>query len=168
MLRPSKRLVFRASLLLAGLAALHTASTYHPSRIDVIKDGKAYRSGQLSASQLATMQTRYGIKSIINLRGANYKEHWYQEEVTFAKAHNLAHYDYPLSSKRPLTLSQEAELVQLMAAAPKPVLVHCDQGLERTGTAAALYVAKVEQGSRSDALQQLTLFAQPPLSMRKE
>jgi hypothetical protein len=49
--------------------------------------GELYRSGQLSPAQIADYAKRHGIKSIINLRGNNTGNDWYDAEV--AQSHHL-------------------------------------------------------------------------------
>jgi protein tyrosine/serine phosphatase len=57
-----------------------------------------------------------------------------------------------------LTEAQAAELVQLMRDAPKPVLIHCQGGADRTGLASALYLAAIEKRSESAAKGQMSII----------
>jgi hypothetical protein len=45
-----------------------------------------------------------------------------------------------MSASRELTPAQMAELAQILRDAPKPVLIHCGSGSDRTGLACALYL----------------------------
>lgn len=107
---------------------------------EVIK-GELYRSGQLSESRIAKYAKEYRIASIVNLRGENAKEEWYINEMKASKLHGIKHFDYAISSKRELTDLQAFEIIRLIKSAPKPVLVHCNGGADRSGLAVALYLA---------------------------
>ena len=49
------------------------------------------------------------------------------------------------------------ELVEFLRDAPKPLLIHCRAGSDRTGLACAIYVA-ARGGSYHDAQEQLSLY----------
>src|SRR5207237_10080268 len=81
----------------------------------------------------------YQIKSVLNLRGAHAGQPWYDEEIAAAGELGLAHFDYPLSAKRFVTSQQIDDILDIMRQAPKPLLIHCKSGADRTGLVAALY-----------------------------
>jgi hypothetical protein len=56
--------------LVAVLAGYISGDLKHDN-LRVLVAGKAYRSGQMNAGQLARTVERYGVKSILNLRGEN-------------------------------------------------------------------------------------------------
>lgn len=120
---------------------------------EVIK-GTLYRSGQLSESQIAEYTERYGIASIVNLRGENRNEEWYITEVSAARKHHIMHLNFSMSSKRQLTYQQAQDVIKLIRKAPKPVLIHCRGGSERSGLATALYIAAAHP--ERDAASQLS------------
>ena len=64
--------------------------------------GTLYRSGQLTEGQWAAYIHHYGIKSVLNLRGAHRASAWYQGEVRTAAQHGVAHYDVHMSAIREL------------------------------------------------------------------
>src|SRR5438876_527431 len=61
--------------------------------------GSVYRSGQLSPESLEDRATRNGIRSVINLRGANPGEEWYEMECAVARHQGLKFYDLPVDSQ---------------------------------------------------------------------
>jgi hypothetical protein len=61
------------------------------------------------------------------------------------------------SANAPLDANQVAQLADALRDAPKPLLIHCRAGSDRTGLACALYVAS-HGGSYRDAQDQLSLF----------
>jgi protein tyrosine/serine phosphatase len=105
----------------------------------VVQDGVIYRSGQLSGAQFADHFKQSGIKSILNLRGNNSGRRWYDEEMTASAAADVKHVDYPISASRKLTDQQLKEITSRLAVLPKPILINCEAGADRSGLVSALY-----------------------------
>jgi protein tyrosine/serine phosphatase len=124
----------------------------------VVVPGQAYRSGQMNAEQFTRAIEHYGIKSILNLRGENPGTAWHQAEITTAAKLNVIHYDRSLGSGTPLTLAQMDELVTLLRQAPKPILIHCNGGADRSGLVSALYLLAIEGQTSGAADQELSLW----------
>lgn len=118
--------------------------------------GELYRSAQLNAQALDSYHHRYGIRSIINLRGENTGAAWYEAEKSFAESHAVALLNFRMSAKRRLDARQVRSLIALMEHAPKPVLIHCRQGADRTGLAVALYMAAIRHSDEGTAEAQLS------------
>lgn len=116
-----------------------------------VVEGEVYRSGELSEKRIAHDVEKYKIASIVNLRGPNPDKAWYREEMTASSKHHIAHFDFSMSSKRELTRKQAIELVRIIKAAPKPVLIHCQGGSDRSGLAASLYLAAHHPTLNADA-----------------
>lgn len=125
---------------------------FHP-----VVAGELYRAAQIDASQIAGIQQQYGIRTIINLRGESHAD-WYKKEVAESKALGVNHIDFRLSASKELTQAQVEQLVALMRNAPKPILVHCRGGADRSGLASALYVAAISKGGEAAAEAQLSPF----------
>lgn len=128
-------------------------TNFHP-----VIAGELYRSSQPSAEMIADLQKQYGIKTIINLRGYNSGHHWYDKEVAEAKQLNINHIDFRMSSGRELTQEQAAQLIEIMRDAPKPLLIHCQAGADRTGLASALYLAAIAKTNEATAENQMSIF----------
>jgi protein tyrosine/serine phosphatase len=143
-------------LILAFVAAVIGFEFYTGNQHTSI-EGELYRSGQPTGEDIERLTAKYGIKSIINLRGDNSGSDWYEEEVATAKALGLAHFDFRMKAAHELTNEQAFALIDLMQKAPKPLLIHCRAGADRTGLAAALYVAAVSKGGEEAAENQLSL-----------
>lgn len=129
----------------------------YKGNIHAIVVGQAYRSNQPNPARIASMQKLYGIKTIINLRGAEPGSKWYDEEIAAAKTLGISHTDFAMSSSKQFSPAQTRQLIALMQNAEKPVLIHCKSGSDRTGLAAALYVAAIAKGSESKAERQLSI-----------
>lgn len=130
--------------------------------------GEVYRSAQPSETSLTAYVKRYGIKSIINLRGENTGTPWYDEEVSTARKLGVAHYDFGMSAGTILPQDKAERLISLMAKAQKPLLIHCKAGSDRSGLASALYLAAIAKTGERAAEGQISLryghFSVPYLS----
>jgi len=150
-----------AAVLVGGFAAtaggfyahMVWTSNFHP-----VIAGEVYRSSQPSAETIAQFQKQYGIKTIINLRGDNSGHHWYDNEVAEAKQLDINHIDFRMSSARELTQAQAEQLVAIMRDAPKPILIHCQAGSDRTGLASALYLAAIAKTNETTAEHQMSII----------
>lgn len=125
--------------------------------IHTIIAGQAYRSNQPTASRITDLQARFGIKTIINLRGAEPGTDWYDEEIAASKSLKITHADFEMSSSRTLSFDQTHALISLMQNAEKPILIHCKAGSDRTGLASALYIAAIAKGDEPQAKAQMSI-----------
>lgn len=108
-----------------------------------LADGKIYRSGQLTATQFEHLLTKHGIRSVLNLRGPSRGE-WYRFETNATTRLGVQYSSMKLSAARELTEEEMDQLVTLLRDLPKPLLIHCNGGADRTGLACALYRLDVE------------------------
>lgn len=104
-----------------------------------IDKGKFYRSAQLSTGDLYTYVQKYGIKTVINLRGENPNESWYREEVFVLKHLGVQQVDIGMSAGQIPHRENLIKLLDAYANAQGPILVHCKAGADRTGEASAIY-----------------------------
>jgi undecaprenyl-diphosphatase len=139
-------LLTSAVLLLGGAyGIIQYGGNFH-----AVEPGTIYRSAQLDAADLTHRLQDNGIRSILNLRGADPGEAWYEDERSVALALGVRHIDCRLSATKPLTADQMHEVLQLIEKAPKPLLIHCQGGADRTGLVSALYLA-----SRGESTQRV-------------
>jgi protein tyrosine/serine phosphatase len=155
------RFALRPLLITLAVIAVYFSAIgiqqYVFGNIHSVVEGEFYRSAQLSPEQITAVAKEKGIKSIINLRGDNSGTPWYDDEVKASKENNITHLNFRMKSSRDLTDAQVVELVALMKDAPKPVLVHCAAGADRSGLAAALYRLKIKGDPLSEASNELSL-----------
>jgi protein tyrosine/serine phosphatase len=105
-----------------------------------VEPGRYYRSAQLAPTDLDRAIRRYGIRSILNLRGKKAGSAWYDGEVATSRADGVVHLDYAILAEHPVTVTQMTEILAILRDAPQPVLVHCQAGSDRTGLVTALYL----------------------------
>ena len=105
-----------------------------------VEPGLIYRSAQLPAAEFVNLAKRVGLRTVINLRGENSGREWYDDQFRAAQGLGVGFVNYRMSASKELTPAQMAELAQILRDAPKPVLIHCGSGSDRTGLACALYL----------------------------
>jgi protein tyrosine/serine phosphatase len=144
-----------AALILASGVATVLATGPHNFR--EVDPGRLYRSGQLSGDEFRQVIDQYGIKTIINLRGATPRSDWYREEVAAVREKGVRLIDIAFSSGR---IPHPRRLIVLLDAyrdAERPILVHCQSGADRAGEASAIYQIEYMGKSKEEALEMLTL-----------
>ena len=123
-----------------------------------ITEGEAYRSAQLDLDEFEYYLKKHNIRSIVNLRGGNPTKPWYREEIRFCDENNIAHYDISLSSDKGPSQGDVRRLMEIFSTAPRPVLIHCLAGADRSGLVAAMWKVVVDKEPRVTAAKQLSLF----------
>jgi protein tyrosine phosphatase (PTP) superfamily phosphohydrolase (DUF442 family) len=145
-------------VLVAGSIGGYWGILQYEGNIHTVRAGVLYRSAQLSGTEIKAAVRKYDIKSVLNLRGAHKGEAWYDDEMAASGALGLAHFDYPLSAKRFVTGQQITQILDIVRKAPKPLLVHCKSGADRSGLVAALYRYSETGASADQADQELSLL----------
>lgn len=154
--RSRKAAAFLLTVLLAivGGYAFYLKAT---GNFHAVVAGEVYRSSQPSPQAIAEFSKRYGIKTIISLRGGINSAAW-NAEVEQAKTLGIEHIDFPMSAYKELSPERAKELIQVMKDAPKPLLIHCLSGADRTGLASALYLAAISKTNEKVAEGQMSIF----------
>jgi protein tyrosine/serine phosphatase len=144
--------------VLGGSCAAYAGFLQVTGNFHSVIDGQFYRSAQPTPEELASYIQRHGIKTVINLRGPHPGTAWYDDEVTTAQGLGVKHIDFGMSASKTISPEKAQRLVELMASAPKPILIHCLSGADRSGLAAALYVRKIAGLDEARAEGQLSFF----------
>ena len=105
-----------------------------------VREGEAARSSQAHFGGLKRLMQRHGLKAIVNLRGENSDLSWWRYEKRVCEALAARHLDAMLDSRKLPTRDMLARLMDTFDEAPKPFLLKCSGGQDRTGLAAALYL----------------------------
>jgi protein tyrosine/serine phosphatase len=132
---------------------MQVQGNFHP-----ITAGEAYRSAKLDRGKLEYYVKKYNIKSIVNLLGEDQHKSWYREEIQVSAEHDVKHYDISLSATHEPTEEDARKLVEIFKNAPRPVLIHCKGGSDRSGLAAAMWKVIVDKEPKSEAQKQLSIL----------
>jgi protein tyrosine/serine phosphatase len=141
-----------ALIVAARLWYLEEQGNFHP-----VTPGEAYRSAQLDRDELENYINRFNIRSILNLRGKCADKAWYKEETETCRRLRVGHFDLDLSASQAPTPSQIKELLHLFRFAPRPVLIHCQGGADRSGLASAYWKVVVDREPLWIAERQLSI-----------
>lgn len=148
-----------AALMVAG-CGLGAVDDYAPLALTdnfrILDEGKAYRSAQIDASTLKLVVGDYGIKTIINLRGANPGDVWYEREKAAAQELGVQHIDISMSATRMPPREVLLQVYDALTTAEYPILIHCQAGADRTGAVSAMYRMVVQGQPRAVAMQELS------------
>ena len=101
-------------------------------------DKQMYRSSQPSPKQLKLFKKKYGLKTIINLRGENGLSAYSLEKEACLKL-NLELVNFRAYSRNPPKSEEIKILISLFNNIEYPALMHCKSGSDRTGVVATLY-----------------------------
>ena len=101
---------------------------------------EAARAMQPWAGGVGPFLNARGIRAIINLRGRNDDLDWWKTETALAAAQGIAHLDAMLDSRKIPTRAMLVRLIETFDTAPRPFLLKCSGGQDRTSFAAALYL----------------------------
>lgn len=122
--------------------------------------GEAARAAQAWAGGVRSFLKKRGIRAIINLRGRNDDLSWWRNETRDAKAAGAQHFDAMLDSRKLPTRPMLVALIHAFDAAPRPFMLKCSGGQDRTSFAAALYL--VHRGGWTAYEQAAAQYARYP------
>jgi protein tyrosine phosphatase (PTP) superfamily phosphohydrolase (DUF442 family) len=123
----------RAFLLLAGLG-LCACSSFR-----TVGDG-VYRSGQTGEDRLARRIEQHDIRTVVCLRGDTNDLGTTGASARAALGTGAEWWNVPFSATRTPSPETLLALWRVAEAAPRPLLIHCRAGVDRTGLASALVV----------------------------
>ncbi|MGN6515085.1 MAG: hypothetical protein ACTHLR_04505, partial [Rhizomicrobium sp.] len=115
-----------------------------------IVPGKAARSAQAYAGFLGPFLAARGIRAVVNLRGRNETHLWWRYEKRVSEKRGIAHFDTMLNSRRLPTGQMLLDLLAAFDQAPKPLLIKCSGGQDRSSFAGALYLLHTKGWSAFD------------------
>ena len=152
-----------ASFLLFGASFMYTEKTivHDLTQQDLIKDnfhtvqeGKLYRSAQIPSNRLGAYLKQYNIKTIINLRSPVERTLFCRKEEDVAHQATTQVIYVPMSAGRASTDEEIKNLLTAFKQAQEPLLIHCSQGINRTGEACALWLIEECGAPVEEALKQ--------------
>ena len=143
-----------ALVALAGYLALLQAT----GNLHTVAPGEVLRSNQPTPARLAALVRDHGLRSVLNLRGAAPGAEWYEAEAQAARDLGLVLIDFPLSASDELGRPTAEALLAALRDAPKPLLIHCRSGADRTGLASSIYQTQVMGLDEETAEWQLSIL----------
>jgi protein tyrosine phosphatase (PTP) superfamily phosphohydrolase (DUF442 family) len=102
--------------------------------------GALYRSAQLNGKNLEQDIAANHIRTVINLRGRNVGRAWYDDEIAVCRKLGVTHVDVRLSAGHLPPPEEMDLLLQAFRTAPRPILMHCRSGSDRTGLGACAFL----------------------------
>lgn len=154
--------VWAVLILATTMPVLYATHAFMHANFYQVTDEPIYRSGQPTGDELRAFITKYGIRSVINLRGTNHGSGWYEDEVRVTQELGAVHYDYAISANRELSDEEIAKILDIMRQAPKPILIHCKSGADRTSLIAALYLFSQGRSAEEASAQFSILYGHFP------
>lgn len=156
-----KRLSFAAILLVLLFGWLWYDHFIEDGNFTIVTPHTLYRSGTLSHHEWKEiLRENPPFRSVLNLRGKPHKaddREWYVREESLSEKSGISFYTFGISANTKPTLAQMNEMVELMRTAPKPLLIHCKSGSDRTGLATALYLYAIEGKPAEEAARNLSI-----------
>jgi len=114
------------------------------------------RSGQPTRETLERLYSQYGIRTVLNLRGEHPGKGWWEEERRGVASIWARWVQWPVGGReRPPPELVEAFLDLVEDPAARPVLLHCESGIHRTGIFVAVYRMQHQGWSAERALAEL-------------
>lgn len=98
------------------------------------------RASQAYLGLLESFLKSNGLKAIVNLRGPHPDVVWWRYETDICARIGVAHFDPTMDSRRLPLREMLAGLLDAFDAAPRPFVIKCAGGQDRTSFAAALYI----------------------------
>jgi protein tyrosine/serine phosphatase len=116
--------------------------------------GKIYRCNHPTPERLRTMQQRYGIRTLINLRGPT-QSGSYALSREAARNLGIDFHEMAFESRGAPHRDRILRFHGLYSTMRAPAVMHCKSGADRAGLAAGLVIL-FEGGTAADALKQLS------------
>jgi glycosyltransferase involved in cell wall biosynthesis len=101
--------------------------------------GGLFRSNQPSPTDIASMVKRYGVRTVVNLRGENAQQGWFRLEACACSKAGVKRQDALVYSRGLLEKPEIENLRCLIQTMELPALVHCKSGADRAGFFSVLY-----------------------------
>jgi hypothetical protein len=111
-----------------------------PYNFHWIESGQAARSAQAYAGLLSPFLRAHGIRAVVNLRGSNPAHLWWKYETRVCRKLGVVHRDAKLNSRQLPSRPMLVALLDAFDSLPRPLLIKCSGGQDRTAFAAALFI----------------------------
>lgn len=142
-MRSLRRVLFLATAVAIAVAVAGPLRSYvFSSNLHAVVPGEIYRSAQPSDDRLAEWIDELSLRSVVNLRGRKSQDdrRWLREEIETAERAGIEHVSIRMSAADIPPAPTLRKLVKTLDTAPRPLLLHCKAGAERSALAAAVAV----------------------------
>jgi protein tyrosine/serine phosphatase len=141
----SRRSLWLVAALIAAIGIVIAGplrSYLFESNLHAVVAGQIYRSAQPSQSDIDRWVPELGLRAVVNLRGAklNDDRRWLADERSASRRNGIEHVSLRMSSNDIPPAQMLRELVRILDTAPRPLLIHCGGGAERSALASAVAV----------------------------
>jgi protein tyrosine/serine phosphatase len=145
------------AFLVATAILHHRLAPYHFLEVE---EGVLYRSGTLRPHNLRSVIDRFGIRTVVNLRSVDENtQPWHAEQERVCREKGISLVDLPMLRETPPTERQVDAWLRLLAdRGRKPILVHCQHGVVRTGMMVAVFEAAYRGKGGFAILRTLPMF----------
>jgi len=124
-----------------------------------VREGEAARSSQAHFGGLEELMLGHGLKAIVNLRGENSDLSWWRYERRVCESVGARHFDTMLDSRKVMTRAMLVRLVDVLEESPRPLLLKCSGGQDRTALGSALFLIQHHGwAARDEAERQYARF----------
>lgn len=119
------------------------------------------RSAQPDLDDLKSIKDEYGLKTILNLRGADVKDDpevsWHIVERDYAVANEIGYFVLDFNDGTQVPSSDDLRLFDFVVTHKQfwPVLIHCQGGIHRTGFLSAYYRIKHQGWDPKRAIREM-------------
>lgn len=159
-----RRLVFLIAAALFVWPLWEIGHIYLAGNIHEVIPGKLYRGAQPSARSLESLIDRYGIRTVLNVRGCCYPDAWYLAEAEVCERRGVQLHDVSFSAVHLPSRDELRRLIDVLDCAEYPIFVHCRHGADRTGIASMAAHLLLDEHSYDSAHRQLSLrYGHAPL-----
>lgn len=118
-----------------------------------VMPGRVYRTAQLSPEQLERMAKEKNVRTVVNLRGRPFTD-WYPLQSRKTQELGISQEDVTTSANRLPSPGEVRRLIEIFDHSEHPILLHCQQGADRTGLASAMYLMLYSDADYETALRQ--------------
>ncbi len=146
-----KKLLFSFAIIAALLLGYDAWNMRINNNFGVITAGKVYKSGAIHADDIGDYISKYGIKTVIDLRDTQNQKTNREEEKKAIDKIDGTRYVNITSPQVPTKENLKLFYKVLDEPSNYPVLIHCYHGLGRTMLYVALYRIEYENYTNEDA-----------------
>lgn len=144
---------FVVGLFLAGGAEVARMVLFYNTH--TVVEGRVYRSAQLPPEKLKDFVAKHNIRTVVNLRGRAPSD-WYPLEARATQELRISQEDITTSANHLPSPTEMQRMVEVFDQTQYPILIHCQQGADRTGLACACYMLLYSDLPYDEAMEQLS------------